>query len=282
MVERVFFANPYTREIEANIVEKTYEDGKYFLKLDKTIFYPHLSGGQPGDKGTINDLPLVEVYEEDDEIIHVLREDIKGDRVLLKIDWANRLDNMQQHSGQHLLSAAFSNIYGGETIGFHIGSESVTIDLTLADLKEEEVEKIESYVNKIIFSNFKIKSYFVDKDSIGRIPLRKPPSVDSDIRIVEIDGIDYSPCGGTHLRRTGELGLVKILKWKKYKGNIRLEFLCGNRALQDYRWKNQAIKEISLMLSSKDKDIVDKVQILLKQKISLEKDLRILKKTSNK
>ena len=277
MVEKIFLANPYLREIKARIVEKEYKDGKYYIKLNRTIFYPHLSGGQPGDRGTINGVEVLNVYEENDDIIHVTGSNIHGDNVVLNIDWSNRLDNMQQHTGQHLLSAAFYNLYNGETIGFHIGRDNVTIDITLPDLSLEEAEKIEIYVNRIIFSNFQIKSYYIDKKAINNIPLRKIPTVESNIRIVEIDGIDFSPCAGTHLRQTGELGMIKILKWKKYKGNIRLEFVCGNRALFDYKWKNQAIRDISLLLSSKDTDIVEKVTILLNQKISLEKENRALK-----
>lgn len=277
MTEKLYLNNPYLREIDARIVEKIYKNGKYYIKLNRTIFYPHLSGGQPGDKGTINGVEVLEVYEDNMDIVHVTRDNIHSDKVMLNIDWDNRLDNMQQHSGQHLLSAAFYKLYNGETVGFHIGEDYVYIDVTLPELTEEEAKKVEIYANRIIFSNFDIKSYYIEKKDIDKIPVRKQPSVSSHIRIVEIDNIDFSPCGGTHLRQTGEIGLIKIRKWEKYKGNIRLEFVCGNRALADYSWKNKAVNDISLLLSSKDKDIYNKVKTLLDQKIALEKENRSLK-----
>lgn len=277
MANKLYLDNPYLREIDSRIVDKTYEDGKYYIKLNRTIFYPHLSGGQPGDKGTINGIEVLEVYEEDSEIIHVVKENIQSDKVTLSIDWENRLDNMQQHTGQHLLSAAFYKLYNGETIGFHLGHDYVYIDVTLPDITEDEMEKIEIYTNRIISSNFEIKSYYVEKNEIDKIPVRKHPSVNSNIRIVEIDNIDFSPCAGTHLRNTGEIGLIKIRKWEKYKGNIRIEFVCGIRALFDYRWKSKFIKDIGILLSSKDTDVYDKVNILYNQKESLEKDNRNLR-----
>lgn len=277
MTNKLYLDNPYLREIDSRIIDKTYKDGKYYLKLNRTIFYPHLSGGQPGDKGTINGIEVLEVYEENSDIIHVVGDNIQSDKVTLSIDWENRLDNMQQHTGQHILSAAFYKLYSGETVGFHLGHDYVYIDVTLADLTEDEMDKIEIYINRIISSNFEIKSYYVEKNEIDKIPVRKHPSVNSNIRIVEIDNIDFSPCAGTHLRNTGEIGLIKIRKWEKYKGNIRIEFVCGTRALFDYRWKSKFIKDIGILLSSKDTDVYDKVKVLYNQKESLEKDNRNLR-----
>ncbi|WP_353096102.1 DHHA1 domain-containing protein [Tissierella praeacuta] len=276
MTHRLYLDNPYLREIDSRIVDKIYKDGKYYIKLNRTIFYPHLSGGQPGDKGTINGVQVLEVYEEDGDIIHVTKENIYSDKVILNIDWENRFDNMQQHTGQHLLSAAFYKLYNGETIGFHIGKDFVYIDITLPDLSEDDAEKIEIYANRIISSNFEIKSYYIEKNDINKIPVRKKPTVNSNIRIVEIDNIDFSPCAGTHLRNTGEIGMIKIRKWEKYKGNIRIEFVCGNRALFDYRWKSKMIKDIAILLSSKDTDVLEKVKILYNQKEDLEKNNRTL------
>ena len=277
MTNKLYLDNPYVREIDSRIVDKTYKDGKYFLKLNRTIFYPHLSGGQPGDKGTINGVEVLEVYEENSDIIHVVKDNIQSDKVTLSIDWENRLDNMQQHTGQHLLSAAFYKLYNGETIGFHLGHDYVYIDVTLPDFSEDEMDKIEIYTNRIISSNFEIKSYYVEKNEVNNIPVRKQPTVDLNIRIVEIDNIDFSPCAGTHLRNTGEIGIIKIRRWEKYKGNIRIEFVCGNRALFDYRWKNKYIKEIGVLLSSKDTDVLDKVHTLFNQKEELEKENRSIK-----
>lgn len=277
MKNRLYLENPYLKEIDARIIDKIYIDGKYYITLNRTIFYPHLSGGQPGDKGTINGVKVLEVYEEEDKIIHVIQENIYSDKVSLSIDWENRLDNMQQHTGQHLLSASFYKLYNGETVGFHIGEDYVYIDVTIPELSEEEVEKIEIYTNRIISLNFPIKSYFVEKNDIDKIPLRDQLPSNSNIRLVEMENIDFSPCAGTHLRSTGEIGLIKVRKWEKHKGNTRIEFICGNRALYDYRWKNNCIRDISLLLSSKDQDAYEKVKILYDQKEKLEKENRRLK-----
>lgn len=282
MTIKLYLENPYLKEIDSRIIDKIYIDGKYYITLNRTIFYPHLAGGQPGDRGTINGIEVLEVYEEGANIIHVVKENIHSDKVSLSIDWDNRLDNMQQHTGQHLLSASFYKLYNGETIGFHIGKDYVYIDVTLPELSEDQTKKIETYVNRIISLNFPIQSFFIEKNKMDKIPLRKEPTLNSDIRIVEIENVDFSPCAGTHLRNTGEIGLIKIRKWEKYKGNIRIEFICGSRALHDYDWKSNAIKDISLLLSSKDKDVYEKVEILFNKKEELEKDNRKLKSELNR
>jgi len=236
-----------------------------------------MSGGQPMDKGTINGIPVLDVYEEDNEIIHVIEDNIYDDKVHLAIDWNTRFDHMQQHTGQHLISAVFAKLYNGETIGFHLGSEFVYVDITLPQLTENDIERIERFANEIIFSNFSIKTYIIGKNDVSKVPLRKQPSVESNIRIVEIDSIDYSPCGGTHHRNIGEVGIIKIRKWEKYKGNIRVEFVCGSRALKDYAWKNTYINNIANLLSSKDTDTYTGVRRVYDENKSLLKEIKDLK-----
>jgi len=277
MTEKVYLENPYLRQLEARILEKKYVNNKYYIKTNKTIFYPNLAGGQPGDKGNINGVEVIEVYEDGNDIIHVLKNNIHSDKAKLTIDWNNRFDYMQQHSGQHLLSSVFYKLFNGETIGFYIGKEYVYIDVNIPKISKEDIEKVEQFANKIIFSNFPIKSYIVQKEEINKIPVRKEPTVNSNIRIVEIDGIDFTPCCGTHVRNTGEIGLIKIRKVEPYKNNIRVEFVCGYRALRDYAWKNNYIMQISNLLSCKDKEIMDRIDKLYKHREKLEKENRTLK-----
>ncbi len=277
MTEKIYLENPYLRQIEARITEKKYMNNKYYIKTNKTIFYPNLAGGQPGDKGTINGVQVLDTYEDGIDIVHVVKDNIHSDKVQLSIDWNSRFDYMQQHSGQHLLSSVFYKLFNGETIGFYIGKEYVYIDINIPKINEEEIEKIEEFANKIIFSNFLIKSYIVEREDMEKLPVRKEPVVNSSIRIVEIDGIDFSPCCGTHLRSTGEIGMIKIRKVESYKGNIRVEFVCGNRALKDYTWKSKSIKDISNLLSSKDKDIYNRVEKLYDAKENLDKENRLLR-----
>ena len=195
----------------------------------------------------------------------------------MTIDWNTRFDYMQQHSGQHLLSSVFYKLFNGETIGFYIGKEYVYIDVNIPKISNEEIEKVESFANKIVFSNFSIKTYIVEREDMDKIPVRKNINLNSNIRIVEIDEIDFSPCCGTHVRSTGEIGLIKIRKVEPYKGNIRVEFVCGHRALKDYTWKSSYIRDISNMLSVKDKDVKNKVEKLYKEKENLEKENRKLR-----
>lgn len=277
MTEKVYLENPYIRQIEARVVEKKFMNDKYYLKTNKTIFYPNLAGGQPGDKGTINGVEVLEAYEEGNDIIHVLKDNIYSDKVKMKIDWNTRFDYMQQHSGQHLLSSVFYKLHNGETTGFHIGKEFVYININIPQISKEEIAKVETFANKIIFSNFLIKSYIVEKKDISKFPVRNEPKVNSNIRIVEIDEIDFSPCCGTHVRNTGEIGIIKIRNVQQYKGNIRVEFVCGFRALKDYALKNETIKCISNMLSSKDTDVQFKVEKLFAEKQELEKENRKLR-----
>lgn len=270
--------NPYLKEIDVKVIKDEVKDNKSYIQLDKTIFYPHLAGGQPMDYGTINGLEVLEVYEDGENIVHVVKGDLKGNRVHLAIDWERRLDLMQSHTGQHLLSSSFDRLFNAGTVSMHISEEYITIDVKKSNLSEDEASQVEYLANKVIQSNFRVKSYFVGQDQLSKIPLRRDTSIEDDsIRIIEIDNIDYSACCGTHVSNTGEIGLIKIRKWEKYKGNIRVEFVCGNRALKDYSFKNFYIKEIGKLLSSKDTDVLDKVIHLFDTKDSLEKENKFLR-----
>lgn len=277
MSEKVYQSNPYIREITSNIIKKEYSNGKFYITLDRTIFYPHMSGGQPRDYGTINGENIIDVYEQDNEIIHVLTDNIIEDKVTLNIEWNKRFDHMQQHTGQHILSSAFMKLYNGETCGFHLGSQYITIDINIPNLSHKDIEIVEKFANQIVFSNFNIKTYIIGQKDVSSLPLRKSPSVDNNIRIVEIDNIDYSPCSGTHTRATGEVGLIKIRKFEKYKGMTRIEFVCGGRALLDYSIKNTQINNISGLLSSKDNECFEAANRLMDENRALIKEMKLLR-----
>lgn len=266
MTEKIYLENPYLRQVEARIIEKKYSNNKYYIKTNKTIFYPNLAGGQPGDKGTINGIRVIDTYEDGEDIIHVTKSNIHSDKAKLSIDWDTRFDYMQQHSGQHLLSSVFYKLFNTETSGFFIDNEFVYIDINISKIEEEDLKKAEEFANKIVFSNFLIKTYTIEKNELNNIPVREEPAAYPKIRIVEIDQIDFSPCYGTHLRSTGEIGIIKIRKVKSFKGHIRVEFVCGNRALKDYTWKTNYIK-----------DIKNKVEKLIEENKSLKDTIKKLK-----
>lgn len=274
MTEKIYLENPYLRELTAKVIKKEYSNSKFYVTLNRTIAYPHLSGGQPMDKAIINDSKVIDVYEENDSIVHVLEDNISSNTVNISIEWDTRFDHMQQHTGQHLLSAAIYRLYNANTIGMHIGRDYVYIDVAIPELSEDDIEKIERFANEIIYCNFPIKTYKVENKDINSIPLRKPPTVDKNIRIVEIENVDITPCAGTHVRSIGEVGIIKIRKWEKYKGNTRIEFVCGYRALKDYSLKNYFINNISVLLSSKDMDTYNAVNKLYEDYKLLEKELQ--------
>ena len=273
MTYKVFMDNPYLKEMNGKITKKEFKDNKSYIQLDKTIFYPDLAGGQPMDFGTINGLEVVKVYEEDETIVHVIKGDIATTRVHMEINWDRRLDLMQQHSGEHILASSFYRLFNATTVGIHIGNELNTIDIKKPHLTENEASQVEYLANKIIQSNFKVKSYYVNHNQLSKIALRKDTTIeDEKIRIVEIDNIDYIACCGTHVSNTGE-----IKEGKKYKGNIRVEFVCGIRALKDYSWKNTYINEIGKLLSVKDTDVLNKVNQLNTARETVEKENRFLR-----
>lgn len=273
---RSYFTDAYVREFTTNVLRvETLADGRSGVVLEETYFYP-TSGGQPNDLGSISGIEVLDVID-GEQILHVINQPLEMVEVVGRIDWQRRFDHMQQHTGQHLLSAIFEKLYAAETVGFHLGDEYVTIDLALEELTIEMVREIELAVNELIYQNLPIRAYFVEPEKIQELPLRKQPVVKEKIRIVEIEGIDYSPCGGTHLHNTGEIGLIKICRWEKKRDNIRVEFVCGRRALIDYHWKNEQIKQIALHLSCKDSQSLENFERLSAEAKELRKKVGYLK-----
>lgn len=250
MTERLFWLDPYQRRFEAQVVRRCCLDGRPAVVLDATCFYP-TSGGQPHDTGQLDGVAVVDVVESGDEIIHVLAEELPKDarRVQGAIDWERRLDHMQQHAGQHILSAAFQRALGAQTVSFHLGPETSTIDLDRGELSQEELDQVEELANGVIMAGRPIQVAQYDETTIAAVPLRKPPQVEGLIRVVSVPGWDYSACGGTHPHNTGEVGLVHIERWESHQGQARVTFLCGLRALRDYRAKSRVARDLAARCS---------------------------------
>jgi alanyl-tRNA synthetase len=259
--KRLYFENPYQVEFEAQVVEKVIWEKKPALVLDQTCFYPE-SGGQPCDKGVINGIEVIKVLEDEARIIHLLAEDISSDKVTGKVEWETRFDHMQQHSGQHILSQSFHELLGAETLGFHLGEAFSTLEMDLRKISEEEIENIEERANEIVYENREIKCYFIPEEKIESVPLRRPPKKKGLIRVVEVSDFDFSACGGTHVRRTGEIGLIKILRLERIRNNVRFEFICGRRALEDYLRKSRIIRELSTRFTVNEGEILNTVEKL--------------------
>jgi alanyl-tRNA synthetase len=259
--KRIYLESPYKVEFEAQVVEKVIWEKKPALILDQTCFYPE-SGGQPCDKGTINEVEVLKVLEDEARIIHLLDEDISSAKITGKIEWQTRFDHMQQHSGQHILSQSFHELLGAETLSFHLGETISSVEMDIRKISEEEVENVERRANEIVFQDREIKCYFIPEEKIGSVPLRRPPKKKGLIRVVEVSDFDFSACGGTHVRRAGEIGLIKILKLERIRNNVRFEFICGKRTLEDYLWKNRILRELSTRFTVNEGEILNTVEKL--------------------
>lgn len=270
IIAKLYYSQPWLRELDTRITSQREVEGKYLVVLAETIFYP-TAGGQPHDLGTINGIPILDVFEEDGTVFHVLPEPLEGSSAHGVLDWPRRLDHMQQHSGQHLLSAIFQDEYGYRTESFHLGAEYSSIDITTPDLTRQEQLAAEARANELILEDLPVFTYTLQPEEFGQVPLRKIPDLPGPLRIVEIQGFDYSPCSGTHVGKTGQIGLLKILKAERYKGMTRVYFLCGGRALEDYRRKHEICSELVALLAVPEGEVVERVSADLERRKELEK-----------
>lgn len=275
MTKKLFLNDSYTKTFEGRVVDSYPIKDNTAVILEETYFYPE-GGGQPADQGWINNQRVLDVYYYEENIIHLVEGTLNKEQVQCEIDWNRRLTLMQQHLGQHVLSRAFEKLFDANTVGFHIGSGYVTIDID-KHLDEEDFLKVEKLSNKIVFENREVKVLYPTPEALKQLPLRKPPTVSENVRIVVIENFDYSPCGGTHLNQTGEIGLIKIKKVKNQGDTQRVEFVCGQWALEDYQFKNTLVNDLGLLLTSQDMDIYDRVEQLNEEFIAIKKERDALK-----
>ena len=243
MTHRHYYTDPYRTAFEASVVRVDSRDGRTLVKLDATAFYP-TSGGQPFDTGTLLPsggaqaaLRVVDVFDEDDDIVHVVEGNAgvqAGDAVRGAIDWPRRFDHMQQHTGQHVLSAAFDHLHAARTVSFHLGAESCTIDLS-REASRDEIAAAETEANRIVWEDRPVSIRFATAEEAAALPLRKEPARKGALRLIDVEGFDLSACGGTHVGRTGSIGMIAAVSWERFKGGQRVEFVCGGRALSRLR-----------------------------------------------
>ena len=258
MMGKLYYQDPYIRTFTATVLEHGIEaDGTPYVVLDQTAFYP-TGGGQPCDRGTIAEVEVTAVEEVDGKIHHRLINPLPDGKVNVEgvIAWDRRFDHMQQHLGQHILSAAFEQLFDVETVGFHMGEEIVTIDLNKPELTEDMIGEAEQLANAIVFENRTVTARFIDPAELATLPLRKAPTVNENIRIVTVADFDFSPCGGTHPVRTGEVGPIKTLGYEKNRGNIRLTFVCGLRTIRVMNEKQNILKVLSKMMTCGEAELV--------------------------
>lgn len=251
MSNRLYYQDAYQTRFQARIVERVEEDGRLAVVLDSTYFYP-TSGGQPADRGTLNGQPVADVLvREDGAVVHLVEGELWSDEVTGEIDWQRRFDHMQQHTGQHILSQAFIRVAEAETVSFHLGDASATIDLDNDRLQPNQVEAAELLANRIIWENRPVRVSMVSVAEAEQLALRKLPELPGErVRLIDIDQFDLNACGGTHVAHTGEVGMIKIVRLERQRSHLRATFLCGGRALLDYRQKNSLVNRLSATLTT--------------------------------
>jgi alanyl-tRNA synthetase len=234
VTERLYYQDSYSTEFDGQVLRVVQRAGRPTVVLDRTAFYP-TSGGQPSDTGRLGTANVVDVLEDDSGLIlHVVDRELAIGPVHGTIDWSRRFEHMQQHTGQHVLSAAFDRLLKARTESFHLGSTSSTIDLNRA-LSAAEIEQVENEANRVVWEDRPVTIRFADAADAAQLPLRKDSAREGTLRLIEVAEFDISACGGTHVARTGAIGAIAIASTERFRGGIRVEFLCGVRALRGYR-----------------------------------------------
>lgn len=279
MKELLYYQDVMLQEFDATIISKgTDESDRHYVVLSNTAFYP-TGGGQPHDTGTLNALEVIDVEKVDDEIRHYIEGDLSTlDGVVHgKLNWPRRFDHMQQHAGQHILTAAFVELFNAQTVSFHLGSEQVTIDLAIETISEQQLAAAEARANDIILENRPIQTTWVTEQELGNYNLRKEVAVTGDIRLVIIPNFDYNGCGGTHPTSTGQVSTIKILGTEKMKGNVRVSFVCGKRVLTELGMRKKVLADVARQLSVPEIDAATALTKVLSTQKTTEKALAAAK-----
>ncbi|HMJ24581.1 MAG TPA: DHHA1 domain-containing protein [Pyrinomonadaceae bacterium] len=255
--ERLYYQDSRLLEFDALVTGLSeLDDGQIAVTLDRTAFYP-TGGGQPTDTGTLGGARVVDCIDAEDEgILHVIQGPAPevGDTVHGQIDKLRRLDHLQQHTGQHILSAAFVQLFDAPTLSFRVLEHECEIDVELANPTDERIEQAVDLANQIIWQSRPISIRQVSSEEAAALPLRKEPARAGELRVIEIDGFDLTPCGGTHARSSGEVGVIAMRSWERAKGLTRIHFMAGLRALADYRRANQTAREVAALFSAGRED----------------------------
>jgi len=240
MTDRIYYTESSCRAFGAVVTRVVEHEGRPAVLLDRTAFYP-TSGGQPFDTGRLGTVDVLETVDQGDDVLHVVSAQVaEGLRVHCEIDWARRFDHMQQHTGQHVLSAAFDRLLDNRTMSFHMGADAATIDLA-RDVSPADVERCVDEANRIVWEDRPVTIRFASPEEAARLPLRKEPVRQGPLRLIEVSDFDVSACGGTHVARTGEIGMIAVTGAERFRGGSRLTFVCGGRALRTLRTYRDAV-----------------------------------------
>ena len=258
---RLYYEDVYRKEFTATVLECRERKNGFAVILDESAFYPE-GGGQPSDVGTLGDVKVTEVHEKDGELLHYTEQALEvGAKVEGKIDWARRFDLMQQHSGEHMVSGVIHAKYGYDNVGFHMGSDVITVDLN-GMLDEAQLAEIEREVNEKVWEDKEVVITYPTEEELKTLDYRSKKELTGKVRIVDFPGADVCACCGTHVTHTGEIGMVKLLSVVKFRDGIRMEMICGKRVLNYLNMVNEQNHQISMKLSAKMDRTADAVQRL--------------------
>jgi alanyl-tRNA synthetase len=277
--ERLYYRDSHLLEFDARVVDVSErDDGAIAVMLDRTAFYP-TGGGQPNDTGVLGEARVVDCIDAEAEgVLHVIQGAVPqaGDTVHAKIDAQRRLDHMQQHTGQHILSAAFVKLFDAPTRSFRVLAHECEIDLELNDPSDEKIEQAVDLANQTIWRNLPIAIREVTAEEAAAMPLRKDPSREGELRVIEISDFDLTPCGGTHANATGEVGIIAVRGWERAKGLTRIQFMAGVRVLSDYRKTNRTATETAALFSAGREDSPALITKLIEENKKLTRRVREL------
>src|SRR5215217_1882941 len=283
VTERLYYSDSHLIEFEARVVDVTDRvSGWTAIVLDRTAFYP-TGGGQPSDTGTLNGVRVVECIDDGDNgVLHVVQGAApgRGDVVRGRVDWSRRLDHMQQHTGQHILSQSLITLFNAPTRSFRVLEASCQIDVELNNPTTEVIERAVELANNVIWEDRAIAIRNVTSNEAAELPLRKEPARDGDLRLIEIEGFDLTPCGGTHAYRTGEVGMIAVRSWERAKGLTRIEFVAGVRALADYRKANKSAREVAALFSTGRDDAPQLAVQMVAEHKELNRRIRVLEEVA--
>jgi alanyl-tRNA synthetase len=273
MTDRIYYHDAYCRLFDATVTRVLAHEGRPAAILDRTAFYP-TSGGQPFDIGRLGAARVVETIDAGDEVVHVLSAPLEaGTSVPGEVDWNRRFDHMQQHTGQHLLSAAFNRLFDNRTVGFHMGAALATIDLA-REAESADIERAVDEANRVVWEDQPVSIRFVSQEEAAALPLRKESAREGTLRVVEIVDFDVSACGGTHVSRTGAVGVIAVLAWERLRGGSRITFACGKRALAALRLYRDAVTGSVRSLSVLPADLPSAVERVQVESRDLRKQLK--------
>jgi len=267
MTERLYYQQPDLRSFDAVVTRVLDRDGRPAVLLDRTAFYP-TSGGQPFDTGRLGEVDVIETIDEDEDIVHVLSAPImERAAVRCDINWTRRFDHMQQHTGQHVLSAAFDRLFDNRTMSFHMGTDASTIDLA-REMSGADIERAVDEANRVVWDDRPVTIRTVSPEEAAQLPLRKEPVRRGPLRLIEVSDFDLSACGGTHVACTGEIGIIAVSATERFRGGSRITFVCGGRALHAFQLQRDVIAGSIRHLSVAPIDLpasIDRLQQDLKQ-----------------